>query len=326
MSRPLPTRMTAACLTATLVFLAWAEGSGAALPGTTARAWIDAPLPGTVVPAAETIEVTAHATDPDGVSLVQLRVDDAVADEVDLGGDGGRLVTARLAWTPDGDGPALLEVRARDSAGGWGASAWLEIVVGADGARGSPSLSGSPSASPGSSGTPDPGGTARPATPTPGGVPAPRPTVGPSPPPAPRPTPVATPRPTQPPTPKPTPRPTPRPTPPPCTPLAPDLLAPSDGFVVTDPSGNPPTFRWDYRGGTGPCPPSGFRVQVAFEGGFRTPIYSVDVGPSTRAWTPPRPLGNCAVYYWRVLPKRSDGSLGPSTPAWAVEVSIRCPP
>ncbi|MEZ5175137.1 MAG: hypothetical protein R2823_02910 [Acidimicrobiia bacterium] len=121
-------RRTTAVVTASLVaasVLGIALRSGAATPGTS-RSWIDAPLDGTVVTKAA-VEVTAHATDPSGVTAARLTVNGTDAGETDLGGE--TLHTVAFSWTAPGSGLYTFEVAARNADGEWGASAAVDVLV-----------------------------------------------------------------------------------------------------------------------------------------------------------------------------------------------------
>ncbi len=298
-------------------------GPSASAPWTTAKAWIDSPLPLAHVPLAA-VELTAHATDPSGVSLVELYVGRSVAASAQPPGT-PRLATVNLRWMPAAAGSWWLTLRARGTRGAWGEPTYLLVTVDGDLPRSpEPSASGTEGsqradASPSAAGSPSPSSPASaPATPRPTSVPTSRPTPVPTP----RPTSVPTSRPTPVPTARPTPTPTPRPTPVPCTPPAPDLLGPNG--TITDPALNPPTVRWDYR--TAPsCAPSGFRVQIANDRSFTSIVYDVTLGGAARGYTPPAPLPDCSSYSWRVIPLRSDGASGTVSTVFTFTLQIgRC--
>jgi hypothetical protein len=94
--------------------------------------------------------------------------------------------------------------------------------------------------------------------------------------------------------------------------------------VITDATLNPPSFRWDYRQKPD-CSPSGFRVEISTTRNFNNIVASKDTGPAVREWTPSNPLPNCQSYFWRVVPKRSDGSAAPPSEVFTLEISARCP-
>jgi hypothetical protein len=281
-------------------------------PGAQARAWIDAPLHRSELPVGP-VQLIVHATDSGGIDLVELRVDGELEAEADVDDD-PVFVQLSMAWTPPGAGDFRLEVRARNPDGAWGATARTFVTVGTP-----PRASGSPSPGPG-------------ATPPAGATPGPTPSqapVGTSPTPTPAATPkpsaAPTPRPTPSPTPAPTPRPTPTPAPAPCTPPPPDLLSPSDGFEIRDPDLNPPTLHWGYRNGTGGCDPAGYRLEVAHDAGFTNLVGAVDLGPGVTSWTRADAFDDCGDYFWRVHPKRSNGSLASPSATWSFEIFVgRC--
>jgi hypothetical protein len=128
--------------------------------------------------------------------------------------------------------------------------------------------------------------------------------------------------PTQAPTPTPAPTRSPTPAPTPCTPPAPQLLSPGDGVQIVDQ--NPPTFLWEYLE-IPSCQPSSFRIQVSTSREFSTLLYDAIVPSTSWEWTPPDPLADCQTYAWRVFPRRSDGSNGPSSDIWTFNLFIgRC--
>ena len=292
-----------------------------------AQAWFDQPLPVSQLPLGS-VQITAHATAPGGVDEVQLSVDGVVVQSQPIP-DKARLATAQFNWLPSLEKGYWLTVRGR-SGQDWGGQAAIFVIVGnpvPPGASQSPSQSPSPSPvsatpSPSVSATPSP--SSAPTVP-PTATPSPQPTLtaGPTPSPTPRstrtpkPTPTATPHPT----PSATPRPTATPTPPPCTPPPPNPLAPDDGSQITDPVLNPPTLMWEYLE-IPDCQPSGFRVQVSTVLDFSNIVVHGNVGADRWEWTPPDPLEDCTTYYWRVIAKRSDGSLTPASRAtiWNFEI------
>ena len=89
-------------------------GLGVAWAGTQqGRSWVDAPLEPVVLTVGETLTVTAHSTDPDGVARMLLLVDEEVADSQDV--DGDTLEFVRLTRTPTEPGTYVLSV--------WGSTA-----------------------------------------------------------------------------------------------------------------------------------------------------------------------------------------------------------
>lgn len=311
---PTPRLAWALALAAGLALLSALPGASAPMPA--GAAWIDQPLSGSTHPLGP-VTVTVHATDPTGVGVIHLWVDDAIEESVQLQEEPRILATHLFTWNATEAGQHLLTVRSVGKTGDWSAPATAIVTIDPDA---SPSASASADASAGPSGSaqasPGQGASAAPtaaATPRP----TPRPTTGPGP--------TATPKPTPVPTPKPTPVPTPRPTPVPCTPPPPFLLDPDPGEEIRDPSRNPPTFRWTYRGSLPSCTPTGYRVQV-FEGpDLGIKVLDVTLG-NVSTWTPPTPLADCTEYSWRVAARGSGGVFGSWSSASTFRLFIgRCP-
>lgn len=309
-----------------LLRISWALGLAAplvllsAMPGATAPmpsglAWIDRPLAGSVHPLGEVV-ITAHATDPAGVSAIHVWIGDQVFHTAALDAT-PILASAEFAWTPPGTGSYLLTVRGVGLAGDWSLPA-LAIVTIDDDLE--PAPTGEPSAPASTPASRAPG-----ATPRPGSSPTPRPTVGPTP----RATPDATPTPSLRATPKATPTasptsaptPTPRPSPTPCAPAPPILVAPANGTVIRDPSLNPPTFEWAYR--TPPaCPPTGYRIQVFDDPDLAHLVLDASLG-AVSSWRPSAPLADCTTYFWRVA--ATGTTFGPWSDPSSVQLFIgRC--
>jgi hypothetical protein len=269
---------------------------------------------------------------------VELFADGVLVDTLDTGNTISTFLVAPFEWSPPAPGPYNLAVRAFSAAAGWSDAAGAGITVDGDlvlptdrpTESTSPDASRSPSPSPGRTGSPSPTASGR-ATPTPSAAPGttpsagptsavPTPTTGPgaTPTTGPGPTPTVAPTPTR----TPTPTPTPSPTPPPCTPIAPALLSPPDGTTVFDTT--QPTLLWEYLE-IPACPPSSFRVQVSASRDFSTLLYDEIVASTSWDWTPPSPLADCGTYAWRVFPRRSDGTNGPSTDIWTFTLFVgRC--
>ena len=102
-----------------LIFLA---AAGCNLPGGSApgpRAWIDFPLDGSTIELGAVV-VYSHASDPVGVTELELYVDgelarvDAAVDDLD------DLAAFEQVWTPPGNGSYILQVRAKNSGGSYG--------------------------------------------------------------------------------------------------------------------------------------------------------------------------------------------------------------
>jgi hypothetical protein len=301
-------------------------------------AWLDAPLPGSILPAGP-VSIVAHAAHPSGIVRVELLADGIVVDTLESGNTMSTFLVAPFDWSPPAPGPYTLAVRALSAAAGWSDAAGAGITI--DGelvrptdrptATASPDGSAGPSPSPGRSAVPSPTASGR-TTPSPSTAPGATPSAGPTPTagpgvtptpgagPTPTPTPGAGPTPT--PTPVPTRSPTPAPTP--CTPIAPELLSPGDGVQISDPIENPPTFLWEYLE-IPSCQPSSFRVQVSTSRDFSTLLYDAIVPSTSWEWTPPDVLPDCQTYAWRVIPRRSDGTNAPPSVVWTFNVLIgRC--
>jgi hypothetical protein len=99
-------------------------------------------------------------------------------------------------------------------------------------------------------------------------------------------------------------------------------LSPGDGVEIVDQ--NSPTFLWEYLE-VPSCQPSSFRIQVSTSREFSPLLYDEIVPSTSWEWTPPDPLADCQTYAWRVFPRRSDGTSGPSSDMWTFNLFIgRC--
>lgn len=193
-----------------------------------ARAWFDAPLAGAILPVGSPVEVVAHATDADGVDVVELRVDGK--EETTVTGGGGSLVTVELVWDPPGAGTYELEVRGVDEGDHAGEPGVVTITVGEpQTATTTTTAAGATSSSTGSTDTTTtttlPGSTTTgtgPTTTSPGTTTTTTPAQG---------TTTTT-----------------------CAKSAPTLVSPPNGSS----SRAAPTLAWAYSG----CPVDGFRVEV----------------------------------------------------------------
>ena len=316
----------------------------AASPLPPTMAWLDAPLPGSVLPAGP-VSVVAHAAHPSGIVRVELLADGVVVDAFDSGDTLSAFLVSPFEWSPPAPGAYTLAVRAKSAAAGWSDAAGAGVTVDwtlvapteRPTATASPDRSAGPSPSDGRSATPSPGASGRTTpspgatsaataaagpTPAPGATATPKPSTGPGP--TPTPAPVVTPTPAPVVTPTPAPTRTPTPTLPPCTPEAPQLVSPSDFTEIRDPVLNPPTFLWEYLE-IPACQPSSFRVQVSTSRDFSTLLYNEIVPSTSWDWTPPDALADCQAYAWRVIPRRSDGTDAPSSAIWTFSTFIgRC--
>jgi hypothetical protein len=92
------------------------------------QTWIDRPLEENNPVPVEPLTIQAHASDADGVASVEFFVDDRSIHVVS--GDGGRLGSALVDWTPPGPGTYIVSVEGTDNAGNTGAAARTTVVVG----------------------------------------------------------------------------------------------------------------------------------------------------------------------------------------------------
>jgi hypothetical protein len=268
-----------------------------------ARAWIDTPLDGAVLPVGLPVEIVAHATDKDGVALVTLRVDGV--EETTATGGGGSLVTVPITWKPPGKGTYELEVIGEDDQGGTGDVGAATVTIGdvpaADGTGPSStdSTTTTAPAGPGDTTTTsatvvgggDPSSTTSTTDP---GAPTTQPSSTTTRPGAStttsRPTTTTT---TTRPTTTTTAATTTTTTAPPCQAVPPSLASPSDGATLR----TSPTLSWVYQG----CPIDGFRVEVRRVVANPPVITSPTLDPSARSWAPPDGFAcDGRPWYWRV--------------------------
>lgn len=94
-------------------------------------AWIDAPLDGSTIPLAP-YSVVSHASDPGGMSTFELKVNGQVVSTDPVEGDQAGQTIAHISqpWLPPAPGTYLLEVRAANGNGEYGASAFTHVQVG----------------------------------------------------------------------------------------------------------------------------------------------------------------------------------------------------
>jgi hypothetical protein len=260
-----------------------------AVPTPEARAWFDVPLAGEVVPVGTTVEIVAHATDADGVDVVELRVDGD--EETTVTGGGASLVTVELAWDPPGAGTYQLEVRGLDEADHAGEPGVVTVTVGEaeDATTTTTAAPGSSSStsSTDTSVTTDTTTTTAPSGPT---TTRPGPTTT---------TPGATTT---------TSRSTTTTTS--CARSAPTLVSPPNGSSTRA----APTLTWAYSG----CEVDAFRVEVLDPDG-------ADLGgpaaPDQRSWVPPGrfPCGGAGYpFTWRV------GAVIGGVPVWSAQWAFTC--
>jgi hypothetical protein len=88
--------------------------------------------------------------------------------------------------------------------------------------------------------------------------------------------------------------------------IAPNIIEPPDGVVVTEPL---PLLKWEY---TDACIPEEFFGELSTDPGFAGPNLFDNTGtPDTRTY-PIEELTDCTQYFWHVLARNSGGD-GPST-------------
>jgi hypothetical protein len=281
----------AALLVIGTVAVGWSASS------TVAQAWFDKPLYGSHLPVGM-VEITAHAAAPGGVDELQLAVDDVVVAAQPIA-DRARLATAQFQWLPPLQKSYWLTVRGR-SGQEWGTQAAVFVIIGEPAVETAP-----PTVEP----SPTPGGPTSAPSASPSNTPtaSARPTR----------TPHVTASPTPKPTPTRTPKPTASPTPPPCVPPPPD-----NGFESVASSGEV-TLTWEYLESPS-CPPSGFQVQITRDPDFGVIEIAKDRSASKSQWTTP-PLLNCTTFYWRVVPRKSNGKLVPAERAAIWSFTSYCP-
>jgi hypothetical protein len=138
--------------------------------------WLDQPLDGARLPLGPQ-EITAHASDTDGVSGFEFYVDGTILVSASAGG--GELEHATVGWNPTRPGVYTVGARATDGQGNVGAEARAVVTVGevASPPPPSPSMEAASSPMPATATAPPPSQTAVPPTATP-----PPPTMTPRPP------------------------------------------------------------------------------------------------------------------------------------------------
>lgn len=120
-------------------------------------AWIDAPLNNSLLPLA-VYEIVVHASDPGGVSAFELSVNGQLLGTIPVGPDqaADTLAHASQTWLPPGPGSYLLEVRAANTNGEYGPSAFAQVTVGG---TPTPAASATPTPTPTLTPTPTEAGT-----------------------------------------------------------------------------------------------------------------------------------------------------------------------
>lgn len=99
------------------------------LPAQGPRAWLDRPIDNTTFPLGS-ITIQAHASDSDGVAMIEFFVEDQLLSSVDVGGN--RLVDAAIEWTASEPGTYVVKVVATDNGGNLGGAAFSTIHINGD--------------------------------------------------------------------------------------------------------------------------------------------------------------------------------------------------
>ena len=92
------------------------------------KAWVDAPLDGAVLPLAP-YRVVIHGTDPDGVSALELRVNDELQSTLQNPEPDRLLVSMEHTWAPAGPGFYVIQARAQNADGVWSAPASATVKI-----------------------------------------------------------------------------------------------------------------------------------------------------------------------------------------------------
>lgn len=120
------------------------------------RAWVDAPLNGTLLPLNVPYPIVCHGADPGGIAAVELSLNGSAAETFSASEQDSMLLTASYNWVPATPGRTILECRAQNASGAWSEPAQSVVMV----EEGTPT----PSPTPTPTGTPTPTATL---TPTP---------------------------------------------------------------------------------------------------------------------------------------------------------------
>lgn len=121
------------------------------------QAWIDAPLDGMILPLAA-YNIVTHATDPTGISQIEISVNGSVIGTV---AGSGVLFAATQAWTPSAPGEYLIRARGMNSAGTWSDYAEAKVMV-----QGEAVSTPEPALTPAPTSSPTPTYTSTPSVPT----------------------------------------------------------------------------------------------------------------------------------------------------------------
>lgn len=118
-------------LSAMLLLAACGPAAGSGIEGAAfVRAWLDAPLPGTVFAPPNPCTLVAHGASPHGIALFEISVNGAVRANIPSPNATDSLVTLPSDCGVSAPGEYLLEVRARDNAGQWSGIARTNIIIG----------------------------------------------------------------------------------------------------------------------------------------------------------------------------------------------------
>lgn len=112
-------------------------------PASGPHAWIDAPLPGSVVPVNSNVDVISHASDPAGINNVELDINAAALHTDAVPGTGQAYVLMKQSWMPTQAGTYQLRVRTKAIDGQWSDYAVVLVIV-AGQAAGRPTPNASP--------------------------------------------------------------------------------------------------------------------------------------------------------------------------------------
>jgi len=237
-------------------------------------AWFDAPEDGDQVTTGR-VTIAAGATDPVGVAVLELSINDEFQEGRLYEGAPER-VEAEFAWLPNVEGTFRLTVRARGTDGVWGSAETIVVTA----AHRHPSEDPlSPQAATSTTTTTITTTTttappSRPSATTTTTTAAPLPTSAP---PTAAPAPSTTVAATE------------------CEPTQPSLRRPRDEAVVSD----PPVLEWEYRG-EDPCRPDQQTLRFTGPTGSGGGELWVDLPRWATSWRPPR-LENCTTYSWKVF-------------------------
>lgn len=123
-------RIFAFCLLAAVLASACGPASGIpAGEAASVRAWFDAPLPNTVWLPPSPCQIVAHGASPNGIAAFELSINGAVSANIPSPDTQNSLVTLTQDCGLSEPGNYLLQMRARDNAGGWSGYAETSLVI-----------------------------------------------------------------------------------------------------------------------------------------------------------------------------------------------------